>query len=87
MNQGVSGVAEKLAFTKHAADRLKERIVDRSEIEYALENASIQVPGKNPGTTRVICDMPLGRKLSIVYKDKPGGIRLIITVFWIEGQP
>ena len=73
----------RIFWTEHADDRLRERYVTRDEVEYALNKAKIILPGKNPGTSKVIVDMPFRRKLGIIFKDRPKK-RLIITAYWVE---
>ncbi len=72
----------KIFWTDHALERLSERSINQDEVEYALERAKVVLPGKNPGTSRVIVDIAFGRKLCVVYKDHPER-RVIITTYWV----
>lgn len=76
--------SKRLLPTTHATRQIKVRQIDIAEIKYALTNHHTELPGKNPGTSRIICDMPFGRRLSVVFKEKKSVI-VIISAWWIEG--
>ena len=80
-------MAGKVIYSNHALLRIRERYVEKSEVEWAIANAHIQHAGPTPGSINVICDMPLGRKLKVSYAMTSSGDYLVITVFWKAGQP
>ncbi len=78
---------DRIIFTTHAEKRLRERAIDKAEIEYAVAHASVQVPGKNPGTIRIIAEMGFERKLSVIYKRVSERAIVVVSAYWVEGQP
>jgi len=73
-------------LTKHARLRLRMRAIDRAEVEYALDHASVKRSGRTPGTFVISADMALGRILGVVYKETDAGF-VIISAYWRQGQP
>ena len=74
---------KRLIHTVHLDDMLRHRAIDIDEVEYAIANANTELPGKNPGTTRIISNMGFGRRLSVVFKEKEA-VLLLITAYWVE---
>jgi len=66
----------------HSGERLQKRQIDIAEVEYALKHHTVELPGRSPGTTRIICDMAFGRKLSVVFKEKEKVI-ILISAWWV----
>lgn len=76
---------KRLIHTVHIDDMLRHRAIDIAEVQYAIENANTEFPGKNPGTTRIICEMVFGRRLSVIFKEKET-VLILITAYWVERQ-
>jgi hypothetical protein len=68
-------------YSDHARDQMKRRQVTEAEVEFVLENPSIDWPSKeHPETRRVYTARPRGRKVSVVTvngSDPP----LVVTVW------
>lgn len=79
-------MAGQFTYSDHAFERIGERHVTRSEVEYAILNAKDKKPGPK-GRTIVTCDLAFGRRLKVAYKLMKSGNYLIVTVFWVKGQP
>jgi hypothetical protein len=73
---------KRIIWTTHLAERLKKRDIDATEVEYAIASAKVELPGHNPGTKRIICDMAPGRQLSVVFKERKDS-RILISAWWV----
>jgi len=73
---------KRLIRTDHVNGRLQKRAIDIAEVEYALQNHHFETEGRNPGTTRIVCDMAFGRQLGVVFKEKEKVI-ILISAWWV----
>lgn len=76
-------LARRFQYTHHAELRLEERAIDKLEVEFAFEKATIIYPDRIPGRYNLVAEMAFGKRLRVVYKEKESGITLIITVIWL----
>lgn len=69
-------------YTEHALERMAERNVSRLEVEEAVRNPAVVLPGKQPGTNLVYLYTSDERRLGIVFKPKGRDTVLVITAYW-----
>lgn len=74
----------RITLSRHARQRMFKRGIVIEDVEYAILNPVVTMPGNNPNTTRIFADVSTGRSISVVYKYRSESEVFVITAAWRE---